>query len=296
MAEEFKNSGLVTKKFSNFFFVELERTCKQKPQKFLCQARKSLLYKQNSVYVGDHVLIKSIDLIKKTAIIYDILPRKNLFPKPNVANLSDIFLMFSLSQPDINYNQINKFLIKSEYAQLNINIIFSKSDLVLNEFSEAVQVRIKKWGYPSHVISLESNQGLSDILKTFAKKSCSVVVGPSGVGKTSLMNYLLPNSNLPVSPVSEKTQTGVHTTRNVELFNFRKDRFIVDTPGFNIPDFEIDKHQLGCLFPEIRIQKETNFCKFNDCLHIDEPGCLLDKTWERYNLYRKMILHSISTR
>ena len=113
----------------------------------------------------------------------------------------------------------------------------------------------------------------------------AVLCGPSGVGKSSLLNRLLPHLSLRVGAVSGRLQRGRHTTRHVELFAIGSDSRVADTPGFNRPDIPDDPSELGVLFPELRQQLDPWPCRFRDCLHRGEPGCGVSTAWERYSLY-----------
>ena len=116
-------------------------------------------------------------------------------------------------------------------------------------------------------------------------------MGPSGVGKTTLLNKIIPNVNRATSPVSNKIKRGKNTTRNIELFKLSRNSYIVDTPGFNILNNYIKPKDIASLFPELKnqIDQNQNKCKFRDCLHIDEPGCNLNRQFERYEFYKNLI-------
>ena len=119
-------------------------------------------------------------------------------------------------------------------------------------------------------------------------------MGPSGVGKTTLLNKIIPNVNRATSAVSNKIKRGKNTTRNIELFQLSKESYIVDTPGFNIQNIFKSPKDIALLFPEFnnQITQNSERCKFRDCLHLDEPGCNLNKKFERYKFYKNLIRDS----
>ena len=138
---------------------------------------------------------------------------------------------------------------------------------------------------------MNNDQNFANLLDKLYTKNCSIFVGPSGVGKTTLLNRIIPGLKNITAPVSSKIKRGKNTTRNVELFSLSKDSFIVDSPGFNMRMPEIDINLLPNLFPEIykQIAIEGIKCKFRDCLHINDKGCKLDKNFERYHFYKEMV-------
>ena len=139
------------------------------------------------------------------------------------------------------------------------------------------------------MVSTQSGMGLEALRVQLASAPISVLCGPSGVGKSSLLNGLLPGLTLRVGAVSGRLQRGRHTTRHVELHAIAPGARVADTPGFNRPELPDDVRNLEVLFPELRAQLEQHPCRFRDCLHRDEPGCGVTRDWERYPMYRRAV-------
>ncbi len=286
------HKALVTKKFNNFFYVDIiEKNELIGVKRFLCKSRKNVSYQNKIIFVGDKVLISQIDIQSKTAIIENILERKNLISRPSVANISDIYIINSVAEPELNFSQLNEFLINAEFIEVNVSLILTKSDLITTQRKIFFVEKFTNWGYKPRIISLTSNLSLSDFINELKTKNCSIFIGPSGVGKTTLLNKIIPNTNRATSAVSKKIKRGKNTTRNIELFQLTKDSYIVDTPGFNMQNSHLEPKSIPYLFPEVRKQIKQNklSCKFRDCLHIDEPGCKLNKDFERYEFYKNLI-------
>jgi len=284
--------GLVTKKFNEFFYVDiLENDHSSEYKRFLCKSRKSIKYQQKNIFVGDKVILSEINHKDKTAIIENILERKNFINRPAVANISDIYIINSIEQPKLNYSQLSDFLINAEFLMVEVSLILTKSDLIPPEKHPYLSEKFKNWGYQPKLLSLISNDELKDFIHELKTKKCSIFMGPSGVGKTTLLNKIIPNVNRATSAVSNKIKRGKNTTRNIELFQLSKESYIVDTPGFNIINNYMKPKDIALLFPEFKNQINQNEvrCKFRDCLHIDEPGCNLNKKFERYKFYKTLI-------
>jgi len=154
-----------------------------------------------------------------------------------------------------------------------------------------LEEKFKNWGYSPKTLNLNESFDFVHLINELKSKRCSILMGPSGVGKTTLLNKIIPNLNNATATVSFKIKRGKNTTRNVELFSISNDSYIVDTPGFNLHEIEIPNYYIPQLFPEIFNQLKQNKCrcKFNDCLHLDEPGCVIDKNFERYSFYKELI-------
>mgnify|MGYP001186527619 CR=1 FL=1 len=284
--------GLVTKKFNEFYYVDLQDNLGFYDKKrFLCKSRKSIRFKNDFIAVGDEVVINQIDYLHKTAVITNLIPRKNLLDRPAVANLSDVYVTYSVEEPKLNFSQVSKLLINAEYLNVNVSLILTKCDLINKERRNYLIEKFKDWGYYPKTLNLQESSAFINLLNELKSKKCSILMGPSGVGKTTLLNKIIPHLNNPTASVSLKIKQGKNTTRNVELFSLSKNSYIVDTPGFNLHKIEIESNYIPFLFPEIynQFEKYNYRCKFNDCLHIDEPGCVIDKNFDRYKLYRDLI-------
>ena len=289
------NKGLVTKKFNEFFYVDLledERNLDNK--RFLCKSRKSIKYQQKYIFVGDKVLLNEINHKDKTAVIENLLERKNTIKRPAVANISDIYVIHSVENPKLNYSQLSDFLINAESLMVKVSLILTKSDLIPPEKHAYLFKKFKNWGYKPKILSVTSNDLLQDLIDELKTKKCSILMGPSGVGKTTLLNKIIPNVNRKTSPVSSKIKRGKNTTRNIELFRLSRESYIVDTPGFNILNNCLKSKDIASLFPEFKnqVNKNATRCKFRDCLHMDEPGCNFNKKFERYEFYKILIKES----
>ena len=151
--------------------------------------------------------------------------------------------------------------------------------------------RLRGWGYDPLALSSATGAGIDALRQRLAAAQLSVLCGPSGVGKSSLLNQLRPDLQLRTAAVSGRLQRGRHTTRHVELFPLGPSARVADTPGFNRPDLPEDPQELGVLFPELRQQLDPWPCRFRDCLHRGEPGCGVSTDWERYALYKLSLIH-----
>ncbi|HEY9706337.1 MAG TPA: ribosome small subunit-dependent GTPase A, partial [Allocoleopsis sp.] len=171
---------------------------------------------------------------------------------------------------------------------LEVNVCLNKCDLVSDEEIKKWNERLKKWGYEPIFISVSNLIGIEE-LKERLNNKISILAGLSGVGKSSLINHLIPELNIRVSEVSGKLSKGRHTTRHVELFALPTGGLIADSPGFNQPDLDCTPEELGNYFPEVRERLKLGKCQFNDCSHGDEPNCIIRGDWDRYEHYRTLV-------
>ena len=257
-------NGRVIKFYNSFFFVQVEENlipCKLRG--LIKRDKKS----GSSVYVGD--IVEFSMLSDGTGVIEKILPRKSLLNRPAVANVDRVILTFAAAQPNLHPLLLNRFIALAEWAHLDeIIICMNKIDLaeknILSEYENLYKI-IRT--------STLTGEGIDD-LKKILSQGVTVFAGPSGVGKSSLMNCLDENLKLKVGKVSEKILRGKHTTRISELIKFC-DGYVVDTPGFSAVDLKevgINKDNLRHCFKEFKNFAST--CKFlNGCSHNHEPNC-----------------------
>ena len=292
MKKDSKYLGLVTKKFNEFFLVELhDKEYFDEHTKFLCKVRKSVNFRNKIIYVGDNVVIDHIDLNNKSAIIGQLIKRENLLSRPSVANISNVFVICSVEEPKLNLSQVNKFLLSAEFLGVEVTLVLTKCDLITEKKRLFLIDKFKKWGYEVITLSFNKDSNFNNFLDVLKKKKCSILMGPSGVGKTTLLNKIIPAIQNNTAPVSSKIKRGKNTTRNVELFSLSSQSYIVDTPGFNVQNLQIDFKVLPYLYSEIysQIVDEGIICKFRNCLHLDDEGCNLNKSFERYAFYKEMM-------
>ncbi len=284
--------GLVTKKFNEFFLVELNQyENKEFNNKFLCKIKKSVNFRNQFVFVGDEVIVYQIDLQSKRGIIKSLVKRNNFLERPSVANISNIYVICSVEEPKLNLSQVNRFLLTAERLGVEVSLVLTKCDLITEQKRLFLINKFQNWGYQPITLNPNIPDNFQNLLNELKKKKCSIFMGPSGVGKTTLLNLIIPGIDNTTAPVSTKIKRGKNTTRNVELFSISSKSYIVDTPGFNMHTLEIDIRELPNLFPEIckQVVNEGFNCKFRNCLHVNDQGCNLNKDFERYTFYKEMI-------
>jgi len=297
MKNNITHSGLVTKKFNDFFLVDLKNQENfENTERFLCKVRKYINFKDQLIYVGDEVVIENIDLKSKRATITSLKKRKNLLARPSVANISNIYITFSVAEPELNLSQVNRFLISAESMGVEVSLVLTKCDLISDKRSSFLIDKFGKWGYKATTLNLQKSDDFKNLLAELKQKECSIFMGPSGVGKTTLLNMIIPGLQNKTAPVSNKIKRGKNTTRNIELFSISKKSYIVDTPGFNMQPLEFDISLLPNLYSEIykQVIDEGIKCKFRNCLHVNDEGCNLNKSFERYSFYKEMVESSKS--
>ncbi|MDJ0702634.1 MAG: small ribosomal subunit biogenesis GTPase RsgA [Leptolyngbyaceae cyanobacterium MO_188.B28] len=296
--------GTVLAAQANFYWVRLDSHFPLAEKNFLtqdnlsngsllCTRRARLKKMGQQVIVGDRVRVETPDGVGERGAIAEVLPRQTLLDRPPVANANQILLVFALAEPTPDPYQLSRFLVKAESTRLPVCLCLNKQDLVSQAIQTQWRDRLTTWGYPPLLISAKEHRCLDQLTSQLQGRT-TVVCGPSGVGKSSLINQLAPGLNLRVGKVSGKLGRGRHTTRHIELFELPTGGFLADTPGFNQPDITCSPDALGHYFPEIRQCLTTQQCQFSNCLHRDEPGCQIRGDWPRYDYYLTMLEAAIA--
>ncbi len=258
----------------------------------LCTRRTRLKKIGQQVMVGDRVVVEEPDWVDGRGAIADVLPRKSEIDRPAIANVNQILLVFAVTDPPLEPYQLSRFLVKGESTGLDVVLCLNKSDLISSQEQAEIKERLNSWGYQPTFMSVYKGINI-DVVFNILKSKITVIAGASGVGKSSLINTLIPGTNLRVASVSGKLARGRHTTRHVELFEIPGGGLLADTPGFNQPDLDCTPSELVNYFPEARLRLKSGSCKFNNCLHRDEPDCVVRGDWERYEEYLEFLEEAI---
>ena len=258
--------GKIIKGIAGFYYVYVEGH-----GIYECKAKGIFRKDHVKPLVGDDVIVDVLDESKMLGNIREILPRRSALIRPAVANVDQALVIFAIVKPNPNFNLLDRFLIRMERQNLPTIICFNKQDIATDDEKDALRKGYETCGYQVCFVSALENEGLEQIKALLAGKT-TTVAGPSGVGKSSLINQLAPKANMETGAISEKIERGKHTTRHSEIIAMGEETYIVDTPGFTSLDIsEITKEELGSYYPEFA-QYEP-YCKFSGCAHISEPSC-----------------------
>lgn len=243
-----------------------------------CKAKGIFRYKNIKPLVGDNVELNILNEEEKTGNITDILERKNSLIRPAVANVDQAMVIFAVKSPSPNLNLLDRFLVMMESQNIPVIICFNKADLADEEGKAKLYNIYKPAGYSMVFTSTLDKTGLEQI-KAYLDGKTTVFAGPSGVGKSSMLNALIPDINARTGDISVKIERGKHTTRHSEIFNLEKNTYIMDTPGFSsVYAWAMEKEELKDLFPEF-VPCEGK-CRFNGCVHVNEPDCMVKRQVE----------------
>jgi ribosome biogenesis GTPase len=276
--------GTIVKGIGGFYYVQVDKDV------FECKARGKLRFNELTPMVGDNV---EITVKNNKGAIENIYPRTNELIRPAVANVTQAFVVFTFANPALNLDLLNRFLVLCEYNDLKAIICFNKIDLIDIKEHAATISMLEMAGYEIIYMNAKLGYGLED-LEHRLKGNITVFCGPSGVGKSTLLNKLMGSEVMKTGDISEKIGRGKHTTRHSELVE-TDGGFIVDTPGFTSLELDfIERDELQHCYPEFN--QFINKCKFTGCLHYKEPNCAVKDAVEkdeinklRYEFYTKTL-------
>lgn len=265
-----------------------------------CRARGLFRLKNIKPLVGDRVLIRLTEENEHAGYIEEIKERTNEMVRPPVANAEQLLIFFAVSNPEPSFLLLDKLIIAAESNNLKPIIVFNKCDLADEKLKKEYESIFVNTDYRVIFTSKQVEKSLIE-LKDILKDKLSVFSGPSGVGKSSIMNAVQPDFQLKTGEISDKLKRGKHTTRHAEIYKLDFGGYVVDTPGFSSFELEgIGEYDLKEYYPEIK--KFDSGCKFDDCLHYKEPKCVIKEkvnegliSQTRFNNYVRLLeqIHKI---
>ena len=258
--------GKIIKGIAGFYYVHVVGS-----GIYECKAKGICRKENQKPLVGDNVEIAILDEENRLGNVIVILSRKNVLIRPAVANVDQALVIFAITGPKPNFNLLDRFLIMMERQQVNTIICFNKKDMASPEDEKKLRTIYENCGCRVLFTSVREGIGL-DALLVLLRGKTTVMAGPSGVGKSSILNILQPEALMETGAISQKIGRGKHTTRHSELIMVETDTYLVDTPGFSslyVEDFE--KEELKDYFVDFR--EYEPYCRFQGCVHINEPNC-----------------------
>lgn len=264
---------------------------------FECKARGKFRNDKITPIVGDRVTIQITDKVNLKGNIDKVLPRSNELIRPKVSNVEQAAIIFAANKPSVNLDLLDRFLLLIEQQKIEILICINKIDIDDNNKLNEIKEIYRNSGYKIIGSSTKTGNGIEE-LKNNLKNKITVFAGPSGVGKSSLLNKISSNLDLKTGDISVKIERGKHTTRHAELIELNFGGYVVDSPGFTSLNItNIDADDLQYYFREF--DPFIGKCKFNGCSHIHEPECAIiaqinknisNKRYERYKIIYNELL------
>lgn len=272
--------GKIIRGIAGFYYVHVSRASliaegisvdAQEGCIYECKAKGIFRKDKKKPLVGDDVQVDVLSQEKLLGNIRTILPRHSELIRPAVANVDQALVIFSIVKPQPNFNLLDRFLIMMQQQDIPCVICFNKQDIDEEDACTNYRKIYEQCGYRTIAASAKSKEGIEE-LTALLKGVTTTVAGPSGVGKSSLVNCLQTDIIMETGSISEKIERGKHTTRHSELIAIGENTYILDTPGFSsLGLFDLEKEELAGFFPEFA--EHEKYCKFGGCAHINEPVC-----------------------
>ena len=280
--------GKIIKAVAGFYYVDTDHE-----GLYACKAKGVFRHESVTPLVGDNVVFSVTDPVDMEGNVTEILNRRNLLVRPASANVDQALVVFAAKHPDPNFNLLDRFLVMMQNQAIHTIICFNKIDIVNEHDILKLKNIYELCGHEVLFASVRENEGIEQIREILAGKT-TVLAGPSGVGKSSLVNLLAPEANMETGELSAKIARGKQTTRHTELVRIAPHTYICDTPGFtSLYVRDISKEDLKDYFPEF--DEYACNCRFDTCRHISEPDCRVKYAVEhdrisriRYDNYRLM--------
>ena len=280
--------GKIIKGIAGFYYVHVVES-----GLYECKAKGVFRKEKIKPLVGDMVEMDVLDEAEKKGNIVDILPRRNELVRPAVANIDQALVVFAVTKPSPHFNLLDRFLVMMESKDIPVVLCFNKEDIADEAQVEELRSIYESTGYPCIFTSAREERNI-EAVKELLKGKTTAIAGPSGVGKSSIINILQPEANMETGNISQKIERGKHTTRHSELFPIDENSYIMDTPGFTSLDYaDIEANQLRFYFNEF--EQYEGECRFNGCVHVNEPGCSVKEALVqekinrvRYDIYLEM--------
>lgn len=261
--------GRIVKGIAGFYYVIGDDNVE-----YECKAKGVFRKEKLKPLVGDNVVVEIIDKENCKGNIVDILPRKNELIRPNVANVDQALIIFALTSPMPNFVTLDKMILQYMCQDVPVILCFNKEDLADDEYCEQVLKDYSDCGCNVLLTSANRNQGIDELFELLKGKS-TTVAGPSGVGKSSIVNCLQNGVVMETGDISRKLERGKHTTRHSQIIPLCDNTYIIDTPGFGSFElFDISYENLADYYEEFRLDEA---CRFVPCSHTHEPGCAVSQ-------------------
>lgn len=280
--------GKIVKGIAGFYYVNVAGF-----GIYECKAKGIFRKEGKKPLVGDNVEIDILSEEEKTGNIIRIFPRMNELIRPAVANVDQALVVFAVTKPKPHLNLLDRFLVMMEKKEIPAVLCFNKKDLAKPEELERLRRIYESSGYRVVFISAKKGENLDEI-RAILKGKTTTVAGPSGVGKSSLINGIQPEIRMETGSISRKIDRGRHTTRHSELIAVEEDTYIMDTPGFSsLYTDDSEKEELKYCFPEFAPYEGQ--CRYHGCDHVHEPQCAVKEALEegkiapeRYKSYTEL--------